>query len=75
MFSIFGQWKTIFHQMHLLPDLPIKVCLNNFVYHFFYGVGNSLILTTMSSKQNHLPSVAISKFPAGQLTFQPTSSA
>ena len=21
MFSIFGQWKTIFQQMHLLPDL------------------------------------------------------
>ena len=38
---------------------------------FLYGVGNSLILTTMSSKhKNHLPSVALSKLPAGQLTFQ-----
>ena len=25
IFSIFGQWKTIFQQMHLLPDLPISL--------------------------------------------------
>ena len=58
MFSIFGQWKTIFNQMHLLPDLPIKVCIliRNFAYDFsFWG---------------RLPSLALSKFPAGQLTFQ-----
>ena len=34
---------------------------------FLSGVGNSLILITMLSKhKNHLPSVALSKFPAGQ---------
>ena len=51
MFSIFGQWKTIFQQMHLLPDLLAGTNLSlhteiTSLISFLSEVGNSLILTT-----------------------------
>ena len=53
-----------------LTNKSLHTKITSFII-FLSGVGNSLILTTMSSKhKNNLPSLALSKFQAGQLTFQ-----